>query len=169
MKKTLVIFQLNGHLGAMVDVENGVFRNDVKDPEELGYIIVAENTSITESAYKLAKELFSISERRGQGDFMPMMAEIEGEEKLPLFIIIDPARKGHFYLTNKKFELPADCSTEVFDYMNIVSDAEISIPENFEGACEYAIKIKNMSPIERLMAMMQSLGEESIEPEASQE
>ena len=66
---TLQIFTYKGQVGALSDIENGTFLNDVKGSSQLGVVVASANVGISQEAKDLIKE----KHRREGGSFAPLM------------------------------------------------------------------------------------------------
>ena len=113
------IFFYNNFIGAVTDIENGKFLNDVHGPSQLGCVVPIDEIDITPEAVEALKK----AEREG-GSFAPIMID-RGSIGLMGF-------RYHMFDTREPL-ISRDCDLSALDLCNIIP---IELPEGFVEAID---------------------------------
>lgn len=118
------IFAYKGHVGAVTDLENGKFMNNIESSGEMGCVISTTEVQITNDA----KEIIKTAKREG-GSFAEMMltkhtnVEEFGKSSIGLLGF-------GYHLLGKEFKIGRDCDLSVLDDCEVVGND--IIPEEFK-------------------------------------
>jgi len=124
MPKTLKIFAYKNSVGAVSDMENGSFINDVKADGELGISVSVHDTVITSEALKIMKTNF----KKNSGSFSNVMLTRSKTDKYPNSIGLLGFGK-HGIAINESVTYGRECDVSVLNEIDI--DDSIDIPEDF--------------------------------------
>lgn len=124
MPKTLKIFAYKNSVGAVSDMENGSFINDVKDNNQLGVVVSVHDASITTEALKLMKTNF----KKAGGSFSSVMLTRSETDEYPNSICLLGFGK-HGIAINESVTYGRECDVSVLNEIEI--DDSIDIPEDF--------------------------------------
>ena len=118
------IFAYKGVLGALTDLDNGVFLNNPRKGGQLGVVIPVEEVDITAEAVKLLK-----SASRGGGSFAPIMLTrhsdpVKSKSQASIGLL---GFCKHLY-AGGDLCIGRTCDTSILDLCNIT---EIEVPEDF--------------------------------------
>lgn len=124
---TVQIFSYKNYVGALSDIENGNFINDINDGMQLGVVVKSQEIEITSLAIDAIKNV-----KRAPGTFAPIMVtksdpsvvDQYGEYTIALFGF----RKHAFSMDDEM--ISRDCDLTGLDTLTINDDIEI--PQDFK-------------------------------------
>lgn len=127
MDKTLKIFAHKGFVGAVCDLENGKFLNDLKDKNQIGVVVHVRDIEITTEAL----EVFKKSERVGGSFSSVMLTSHQGYSSEGSVALLSKSRN---YLIGDSVEIGRTCDKRVLRWISI--NDEIEVPQGFKDVVE---------------------------------
>lgn len=125
---TLSIFEYKGIVGGNTDMINGKFRNDVKQPGQMGCVVSAEDTIVSPAALALLRK----SKREG-GSFAQFMLTACSDGTNDVCVLGFNKHMITDDISNKIIKIGRECDLSVLDHV-IVQDIEA--PEDFKEYVE---------------------------------
>lgn len=113
---TLQIFAYKGQVGALSDIENGTFLNDVKGSSQLGVVVASKDIGISQEAKDLIKEKY----HREGGSFAPLMLTPSEKTNGSIGIL----GFGRHLLTDMDgmISISSDCDLSVLDKCQLIEN-----------------------------------------------
>lgn len=127
MNKTLKIFAHKGCVGAVCDLENGKFLNDLKDKKQIGVVVHTDDVEISSEALEVLKKANKIG-----GSFSSvMLTSHSGCSKEGSVALLS---KNRNYFIGNNINIGRTCDKEVLKWISV--NDSIEVPQGFKDIVE---------------------------------